>query len=373
MANSIESVTAARGLTPKSKPRALIICAQAPSRTASQAGHKTAYEFIAEYARQYAIDLVLLVNASEHIDRNIGNELGLNEVAIHPFSRLDKAFAVIAALPFLPPRYATRFSWHVVRRLRNMVENNDYSLIVCEFSQAGPYIRFVNSKAKSRLSMADVQAQVVFRATAAESLLFSGYTYRFESKLFQQFDELVVQCQKDKDLLTGLYSARNVIVKPPVLSDFVYSIKRDPARCERHSMMYWGAMNRSENEDAAMFLIENVMPKLVRQIPDAKLYVVGNKPSARLLACTGKNVVVTGFVADPTEIFEKVRVGVVPLRKGAGIKVKTLEMLKAGIPVISSPVGAEGVELGEKLTVVNCDAFLDELTTFFLEKAGELL
>jgi len=138
-------------------------------------------------------------------------------------------------------------------------------------------------------------------------------------------------------------------------------------------MMYWGAMNRSENEDAAMFLIENVMPKLVRQIPDAKLYVVGNKPSARLLACTGKNVVVTGFVADPTEIFEKVRVGVVPLRKGAGIKVKTLEMLKAGIPVISSPVGAEGVELGEKLTVVNCDAFLDELTTFFLEKAGELL
>ena len=109
-----------------------------------------------------------------------------------------------------------------------------------------------------------------------------------------------------------------------------------------------------------LFFVRHCLPAIRAHFPGAVLYVVGNAPPARMRKLQSDGVVVTGFVEDPTPYFERAALGVVPLLRGAGVKLKTLEMLKAGLPVVSTYVGAEGVDDVEHgLTVVDPRGFAE--------------
>lgn len=113
-------------------------------------------------------------------------------------------------------------------------------------------------------------------------------------------------------------------------------------------------MNRPENEQAVIYFTQKCFTKLLEIDSEYKLYVVGSNPSAKIINLqnnNNNNIIVTGFVEDPTPYFEKAAIGIVPLLQGAGIKLKTLEMLAAGLPVISTNIGAEGLELSENMFV----------------------
>ncbi|PAX49801.1 hypothetical protein CK510_27700 [Brunnivagina elsteri CCALA 953] len=111
-------------------------------------------------------------------------------------------------------------------------------------------------------------------------------------------------------------------------------------------------MNRSENEEAILHFIDNCFQFLLEKDRDFKLYIVGSNPSAKITNFASKNIIITGFIENPIDFFERAEIGIVPLKKGAGIKLKTLEMLQAGLPVISTSIGAEGINnVGKKLIV----------------------
>ncbi|MEL6463008.1 MAG: glycosyltransferase family 4 protein, partial [Cyanobacteria bacterium J06621_15] len=146
--------------------------------------------------------------------------------------------------------------------------------------------------------------------------------------------------------LTSLFAIpeKNIIVKPPQLSEFVSKIKRNLEKIENKSLLFWAAMNRPENEQAAINFIQNCFTDLLKIDPEYKLYIVGSNPSLKIKQLESENIIVTGFIEDPSDFFEKAQIGIVPLLQGAGIKLKTLEMMQAGLPVISTSIGAEGIE-----------------------------
>jgi glycosyltransferase involved in cell wall biosynthesis len=113
-------------------------------------------------------------------------------------------------------------------------------------------------------------------------------------------------------------------------------------------------MNREENELAVLKFLELYHDLLIQE--NYKLYIVGNKPSQKILNLASSNIIVTGFVEDPSEYFIKAELGIVPLVSGAGIKVKTLEMLECGMKVISTPIGAEGIT-DDKLIISKLENF----------------
>ncbi|MEO1185016.1 MAG: glycosyltransferase family 4 protein [Cyanobacteria bacterium J06636_27] len=152
--------------------------------------------------------------------------------------------------------------------------------------------------------------------------------------------------KKDRNILTSLFAIpeKNIIVKPPQLSEFVSKIKRNLEKIENKSLLFWAAMNRPENEQAAINFIQNCFTDLLKIDPEYKLYIVGSNPSLKIKQLESENIIVTGFIEDPSDFFEKAQIGIVPLLQGAGIKLKTLEMMQAGLPVISTSIGAEGIE-----------------------------
>ena len=99
-----------------------------------------------------------------------------------------------------------------------------------------------------------------------------------------------------------------------------------------NSIVFYGAMSREENYQSAIWFIENVMSKLPEEIT---LNVVGANPPKKLFAYENNRIHITGFVEDVRPYFSKALCLVVPLLLGAGIKIKVLEGMSAGVPILT--------------------------------------
>jgi GT2 family glycosyltransferase len=145
-----------------------------------------------------------------------------------------------------------------------------------------------------------------------------------------------------------------------------------PAFDEREGVVFFGgflAGPGGPNEDAAVRLVDDVMPMLWEALPDLRVEVVGANPTARVRELHGPRVDVVGFVPHPYERLSRARVHVHPLRLGAGIKLKLIDTMAAGLPFVTTPTGAEGLGLGDLEDVLVADGHR-ELARLALELYG---
>jgi glycosyltransferase involved in cell wall biosynthesis len=122
------------------------------------------------------------------------------------------------------------------------------------------------------------------------------------------------------------------------------------------------------NVDAAVWLAERVWPLVRRRRPDARLLLVGRSPTPKVQRLAGPDITVTGTVPDVRPYLAQARVAVAPLLSGGGTRLKVLEALDAGRPVVATPIGAEGLDdlVGRGVVVTDtpeamADAVLDLL------------
>jgi len=134
-------------------------------------------------------------------------------------------------------------------------------------------------------------------------------------------------------------------------------------------LVFTGSMDWYPNEDAILHFVDAILPHVLREVPTASLTVVGRKPSARLRRATsGLPVRITGGVDDVRPYVSKAGVYVVPMRVGGGTRLKIFEALAMDLPVISTPVGAEGLDTVHGETIV-----LAESATEFAAAVVQLL
>ena len=131
------------------------------------------------------------------------------------------------------------------------------------------------------------------------------------------------------------------IKKLDVIAPYYEPLKSIIPSESARDIVFYGAMNRLENYSAALWFIDNVMP-LLDNI-DIRFVVVGNKPPIELQNRKNERVLVTGFVEDVSVYFEQAVCLVAPLFLGAGIKVKILEALTAGLVTLTNDIGIEGI------------------------------
>ncbi|NQV28860.1 MAG: glycosyltransferase [Rhodopirellula sp.] len=160
-----------------------------------------------------------------------------------------------------------------------------------------------------------------------------------------------------------------------------YPIGRKHAR---PTLLYLGALSWQPNAKAAEFLARDVMPRILAERPDARLQIVGRNPGPEVTALAElPNVEVHANVPDVGHYLEQASILAVPLDSGGGTRLKILEAFAAGLPVISTPVGCEGIECrhGEHLWVAERDQFAEgllaaidapQLVTEFAERGRRL-
>jgi polysaccharide biosynthesis protein PslH len=109
------------------------------------------------------------------------------------------------------------------------------------------------------------------------------------------------------------------------------------------------------NVDAAHHLCRDILPAIAREIPDVHVWLVGNAPPDDVLALAGEHVTVTGYVPDVLPYLDAADVVVCPLRIGGGVKLKTIEALRRGKAIVSTPVGAQGLPREVRRALVIAD------------------
>ncbi len=124
---------------------------------------------------------------------------------------------------------------------------------------------------------------------------------------------------------------------------------------ETSDFLFVGNFDHTPNIDAIVYLCEQIMPMVLKSLPDVKLYIVGNNPPKEILKYRTESVIITGYVEDLEPYLLDSRVSVSPLRYGAGMKGKIGEALSWGLPVVTTTIGAEGMNLEDETHALIAD------------------
>ena len=167
---------------------------------------------------------------------------------------------------------------------------------------------------------------------------------RYEKRYCSKFDRLAVTTEDDRSQLLELSPGARIEVIPNGVDLQLFPARpQDPGG---QGLIFVGAMDASHNIDAARFFALEVLPELQQRYPDATFTIAGARPAPEVIALAGRpGVTVTGAVPSMAEYLHQATVCVIPLRVGYGIKNKTLEAMAAGVPVVASARGLEGLEV----------------------------
>jgi GT2 family glycosyltransferase/glycosyltransferase involved in cell wall biosynthesis len=162
--------------------------------------------------------------------------------------------------------------------------------------------------------------------------------------------DLTLTVTLDEKLLLEKEGIENVAVIPNIHDPVELSLEFDFDR--REGLLFIGAYDHPPNIDAVQWLVNEIMPEIWKELPNLKLTLLGSKPTPEVFALTSDRVFVPGYVPDVSEYFRTHRVFVAPLRFGAGMKGKIGQSLAYSLPVITSNIGAEGMNLKDGLNAL---------------------
>lgn len=348
-----------------SKAKLLFVCSHVPASNAKEAGHKTAWFHLVKLSESFDVDLLLVVNSSEVETLPQEWPRSVSLVGFFRVNPLVKALLVLRNIYLFPPRFSVRLFPSAVKFFAAQIKYVVYSRIWFEFTETAIYYRYLPAHMPFTVSAPDVILQWSLR-TSGFQRFFASWIFRTEREIFLRADQIFVQSQKDLNLVKSLYSVKSVGLLSPALSDFVSLVRRNSFDIKPRTLLFWGAMSREENYTAVLVFLRTAWPTILAKFPDAEIYIVGSNPPPQLLALrSAQGVVVTGFLDDPTFYFERAQIGIAPMISGAGVKVKVLEMLEAGLPVVASPIGAEGVPDSDDLIVSEVGVFADVICDLF--------
>ncbi len=195
---------------------------------------------------------------------------------------------------------------------------------------------------------------------------------RLEAAIATGADAIVCICEEEAEVFRHL-GGRAVLVNPPQLAGAAPTPAGFAERAGIAFVAGWGAGGASPNADGLIWFVRNVLGRVRARVPDARLYVSGAEPPRNVRRLEGPAVELGGKVEDLAELYGRVRVAIVPVRSGAGVKLKTVEALQHGVPVVATTVGAEGIALDEPGALAIADepaAFADALVALLTDAAA---
>jgi O-antigen biosynthesis protein len=167
---------------------------------------------------------------------------------------------------------------------------------------------------------------------------------RIERDLWNRCDVVVYPSEEEAAQVRSLAPAVHAMAVP--LYCF-HQVERDAGSnlAERQGILFVAGFGHPPNVDAARWLVEKVLPRVRAHLPQARLSLVGSNPTEEVKALAGDGVEVMGYVDDATlaSLYRAARVVVAPLRFGAGVKLKVLEAMANGVPVVTTSIGAQGL------------------------------
>jgi len=177
--------------------------------------------------------------------------------------------------------------------------------------------------------------------------------YKYESKIVEDFDRCFMITAHDKERIERMNKKVKASVTPAGVDTSYFlpmAVEKEP-----YSIVFVASMDWIPNIEGIIWFYNDIFPLIKRKTPQSKLYIIGKNPPYIVKRLQTHDVVITGFVDDVRKYMAISSVFIVPLKTGGGMRIKILNALAMGKPVVSTSVGCEGIEVrdGEHLYIAN--------------------
>lgn len=247
---------------------------------------------------------------------------------------------------------------NVVQELRDCLRNGNYDVVIFNhllmtnyawdfLNESGKLLRVLSQENVESL----IQRQYISLArgipTKLRKILYYLSFIRFEQKACLRFDHVVVCSANDRlNLLKFVpqLGPERVSLLPNGVDTAWYDIGEVPM--ENVTLIYNGSLTYEANYDAVRYFLADIFPLIQKGLPSVKLKITGKTNGVDLAGLPlSENVIFTGYVADIRPVVKSSTVCIVPLQVGGGTRLKVLEAMAAGTPVVATSKGAEGLQL----------------------------
>jgi len=247
------------------------------------------------------------------------------------------------------------------QKLQEFFDERRFDVAICDFLDAA--VNFPEQLSTvSVLFQHNVETEIWRRHAATESNLVKRRMYavefkkmlRYESHAVRKFHHVIAVSQHDRSLMEAWVEGSRITVVPTGvdLDQYQPDFGHQPAS---PLVMFVGAMDWEPNIDAMEYFCRKIWPAVLVQTPAARLRIVGRNPGDRVRALAAPSIDITGRVASVAEHLRDAAVVVVPLRIGGGTRLKIYEAMAAGKAVVSTSIGAEGLDVHHGRDIILAD------------------
>jgi len=249
------------------------------------------------------------------------------------------------------------------RALDRLVARDNFDVITTEFGAMAAY----NLPSTTRLVLDEhnIEYDILRRTALAEGgghflsprKLYNRVNYlklrREERAAWRRFDGVTVPSKRDMQIVQRDVPGKLAAVVPNAVDTDYFRPAGVPT--EPGTILFFGAINYFPNTDGVLFFLDEVFPFVKRLHPRARLLIVGQQPPASISGRASDDVTVTGLVDDIRPYIERAAVVIVPLRIGGGTRLKIVEAMAMGKPIVSTHLGAEGLEVDDGENILLAD------------------
>ena len=267
-------------------------------------------------------------------------------------SGIVRGLDYLAHLNSQPPYAVSRFaSFKVQDQLRTWFRERRFDVAVCDFLDAA-----VNFPGRLNIPCVlfqhNVESEIWRRhaATAGHPVKKAMYKMefgkmeRYEKIVVRKFHHVVAVSESDRGLMTQWVDGDRVTVVPTGVD--LAEFRPAPEAAESGPVVtFVGAMDWEPNVDGVEYFASEIWPAIKADVPEARLRIVGRNPDRRVKKWASESIEVTGRVPSVVEYLHQSAVVIVPLRIGGGTRLKIYEAMATGKAVVSTTIGAEGLEV----------------------------
>jgi sugar transferase (PEP-CTERM/EpsH1 system associated) len=344
-------------------------------------GRLRVYNILRRLADRHEVCLAALLESQEDVEgvSHLRQFCARVETAnLDRRSRLAKAPGMIRyALEGKPPDLRLLHSEELVEKIGNLFSTFDFDIVQIE-SVMGLYLATLpqTKKYKSVLMFHNCASQQFGRMWQVEQgwgnklrAWINGVSMGYwEPRYAENFERCTTVSDLDKQLYLKANPRLQIDVIPNGVDTDKYQLLPPPHEGASPSLMFIGSMAYPPCVDAVLHFARDTLP-LIRQTVDAtEFYIVGANPHPEVINLSGSRIHVTGRVADVIPYYQQSTVCIVPLRAGGGTRLKILEAMALGRPVVSTTIGAEGLDV-----IDGTHLFIADTPEAFAEKTIRLL
>ncbi len=359
--------------------RLLLLSPDFPFPPTNGTRHKI-YQLLKHLAGEHAMHLLAFhepksAPTREELGRVL--ETGCREVMAFPW-RQDPAVwdACASALELAPHSYRKFRSPAFRHRLRMLMQQHAFDVVHCDINMTEMGSLLQGGEA-TVVSPSDSFTKMMLRMSQlAPGVLRKGYTltqalkfWHAERYLYPRFTKCHVVTEPEAAFLRKL-SPRSDIAVVPTGGDVPADLQPQEETEIQPDIVLSGQMSNPFTADSVLWFHRNVWPRIRARVPRSRLWLVGRTPGPEILALPQQDpsVLVTGYVPDMVEALKSKAVYVCPLLYGVGIRTRLFEPMANGIPVVSTSIGAEGIDL-----VPGQHALIEDSPAPFADAVIELL